>query len=338
VISETRATRIATPLTLALSPLRGEGIPRPGLGCPADLWVRAGSPTVPASTTRREFLKCVTVAIGPAVLAVEAPVVSAAQKEARELVDVNVNLGRWPLRRVPCDEPGPLVAKLRARGVTQAWAGSLDGLLHKDLGAVNARLAEDCRRHGRGLLLPFGSINPRLPGWEQELQRCIEVHRVRGLRLHPNYHGYRLDDPAFTRLLKRATECRLIVQLALLMEDERMMHPRLRVEPVDPAPLAELVRQTPGLRLVLLNALRTLRGEFLRKLISAGDVCVEISMLEGVGGVGGLLEQVPAERVLFGSHVPLFYFESAELKLKESPLTPEQRGAIGQGNARRLLA
>jgi hypothetical protein len=253
-------------------------------------------------------------------------------------VDVNVSFGRWPLRRLPCDEAGPLVAKLRSQGVTQAWVGSLDGLLHKDLGAVNARLAEECRRHGRGLLVPFGSINPTSPGWEQDFQRAVEVHRFPGLRLHPNYHGYRLDDPAFARLLRQAAEHRLIVQLALVMEDERMMHPRLRVEPVDPAPLAEVVRRTPGLRLVLLNALRTLRGESLRTLLGAGDVSVEISMLEGVGGITSLLDQVSAERVLFGSHAPLFYFEAAELKLKESPLTPEQRGAIGQGNARRLLA
>ena len=60
-------------------------------------------------------------------------------------------------------------------------------------------------------------------------------------------------------------------------------------------------------------------------------------MLEGVGGVAGLLEQVPSERVLFGSHTPLFYFEAAELKVKESPLTPEQKNQIRLLNAKRLL-
>jgi len=184
--------------------------------------------------------------------------------------------------------------------------------------------------------MPFGSINPKLPDWEEELRRCAEEHRMPGIRLHPNYHGYKLDDPDFARLLRLATGRRLIVQLALVMEDERMMHPLTRVEPVDTAPLVDLVRQTRGVRLVLLNSLRTLRGKPLVELVSAGEVYVEISMLEGVGGVEKLLMQIPSYRVLFGSYAPLFYFESALFKLKESSLADEQVRAIRWGNARRM--
>src|SRR5207244_10995931 len=109
-------------------------------------------------------------------------------------------------------------------------------------------------------------------------------------------------------------------------------------EAVDTPTLAATVKQTPGLLLVLLNALGKLRGQPLLDLISAGNVCVEISMLEGVGGLATLLAQVPAERVLFGSYAPLFYFESAMLKLKESPLSQAQSLAIRCRNAQRLLA
>jgi hypothetical protein len=98
------------------------------------------------------------------------------------------------------------------------------------------------------------------------------------------------------------------VQLTVVMEDERMMHPLLRVPPVDVRPLPALVQATPGLRLVLLNALSTVRGEALISL-RAADIYVAIAMLEGVGGVAGLLTQLPLGRVLFGSHAPLFYFE-----------------------------
>ena len=72
--------------------------------------------------------------------------------------------------------------------------------------------------------------------------------------------------------------------------------------------------------------------------MAAGEVYVEISMLEGVGGVANLLAQVPLNRVLFGSHAPFFYFQAALLKLKESPLPEQQLQAIRRENARRLLA
>lgn len=294
----------------------------------------SGSESRP-SVDRRGFLGA--TAAGVALLGAASEASGAAEDRAPSpLIDVNASLGHWPLRRVPLDEPRALVAKLRSHHAIEAWAGTFDGLFHKDLGAANRRLAEECRHFGAGLLQPFGSIDPTRPDWEEELRRCAEDLRMPGLRLHPNYHNYRLDDPAFARLLEQAAARRLIVQVTLVMEDERMMHPLLRVEPVDTAPLAGIVRKIPGLRLVLVNALRTLRAKPLLELIAAGDVSVELSMLEGVGGLGTLLEQVPLNRVLFGSHAPLFYFESALLKLRESVLRPDQLAAIARGNARRL--
>jgi uncharacterized protein len=291
-----------------------------------------------ADFNRRRFLQTTTTAMGLTLLGLETPAAGHPVRPRDGLIDVNVNLSRWPLRPLPFDNTAVLVAKLHQQGVTQAWAGSFDGLLAKDIAAVNTRLAEECRNHGRGLLFPFGSINPKLPDWEEELRRCVEQHQMPGIRLHPNYHGYKLDDPDCARLLRLAADRGLLVQLPLVMEDERMMHPLLRVEPVNPAPLAKLVQRTPGLRLVLLNTVGKLRGQPLLDLLAAGEVYVEISMLEGVGGIANLLAQVPIDRVLFGSYAPLFYIESALLKLKESPLTAEQLRGIRRENAQHALA
>jgi len=254
------------------------------------------------------------------------------------LIDVNTYLSRWPLRHLPGADTADLVSKLRRQGVVQAWVGSLDSLLHKDIATVNARLADECRRHGDGLLVPFGSVNPKLPDWQDDLRRCAEEHHMPGIRLHPNYHGYKLDDPDVAKLLRLAAERGLIVQLVLIMEDERTMPPLLRVEPTSVTGLSGLLKQTPGLRLVLSNSQRVLRNQTLAGLMAAGEVYVEIAMLEGVGGVANLLAQVPLDRVLFGSYAPVYYFESALLKLQESPLSDEQLGAIRSANARRLLA
>jgi predicted TIM-barrel fold metal-dependent hydrolase len=251
------------------------------------------------------------------------------------ITDVNVSLSRWPFRRLPCDSPDKLVRRLEASGVSQAWVGSFDGLLHKDVSGVNERLVKDCRNSRTVSLRPFGTVNPTLPDWREDLHRCSQF-AMTGIRIHPGYHGYALDDPVFAELLALAERNALVVQLVLRVEDPRTQHPQMRVADVDVRPLAELLAAHPKLRIVLLGALQTLRGQALAKIIQAGRVHCEISTLEGIGGVSQLLKLIPLERVLFGSHFPFFVLESALLKLRESELSAAQIAAITHGNAERL--
>ena len=249
------------------------------------------------------------------------------------MIDTNANLSRWPFRRLAGDDPADFVARMRKAGVTQAWVASFDGLLHRDVGGVNARLAADCKERGAGLLIPFGTVNPKLPDWQEDLRRCREVYRMPGIRLHPNYHGYTLADPEFAEVLRRAAEAGMIVQLATQMEDERTQYPLMRIPRVDLAPLAEIVAGVPSLRLVILNAPR---DPLRKKIAAAGNVYFAIAMVEGVGGVGVLASELSQQRVVFGSHFPLFYFQSAALKIKEAGFSASDEKTILEDNARGL--
>jgi len=253
------------------------------------------------------------------------------------IIDVNANLSRWPFRRTPCDELPRLVDKLQTHGVQQAWVGSLDGLFHRDLGGVNQRLADACRGERRVQLVPFGSVNPRLPDWQEDVRRCAEDYRMPGLRLHPNYHGYRLDDPACAQLLDLADQRQLIVQIVVRMDDVRVQHPLMQVADVDVKPLAELLAARPNLRLLLLNSQATLRAAELQRLAASDRLGVDLAMQEGVGGVGGLVRTLGHGRVFFGSHLPLYALESAVLKVREAELDAGARQAIECGNAQRWL-
>jgi predicted TIM-barrel fold metal-dependent hydrolase len=254
------------------------------------------------------------------------------------MIDVNVSLSHWPFRRLPGDDPDVLANKLHTLGVAEAWAGSFDALLHRDLGAVNVRLARDCERRGNVLFRPFGAVNPLFPDWREDLRRCVEEYRMPGIRLHPDFHGYTFAHPEFVALLKESARQNLVVQIALMMEDPRTVHPLLKDLPkVDPTPLAGVVARVPGLRLVLLNAHGLLRGEALTQLLASGNVTVDIATLEGAGGIERLIPIAGIDRIVFGSHAPFFSPEAAHAKLIESALSPEQIEAIGQGNARRLV-
>ncbi len=256
---------------------------------------------------------------------------------ADNIIDTNVSLFHWPFRRLPLDSTSKLVTKFQSAGMVQAWAGSFEALLHKNLSDANEALARECQQHGREILLPFGTVNPRLPDWQEDLRRCHEKYKMAGIRLFPNYHGYNLDDPDFAKLLAAVESCGLIVQLALSMEDERVQHPLVRVANADAAPLPALLEKFPKLKLVLLNWFRPVKTDLLAKLGKTKQVYFDISMVEGVGGLSNLLRDVPAEQIVFGSSAPFFYLESVLLKLKESVLPLGVPTLIMRENARQLL-
>src|SRR4051794_2851425 len=62
-----------------------------------------------------------------------------------DIIDSNVHLFEWAFRRLKYDRTEALIAKLRRHRITQAWAGSFEAVLHKQLDAVNQRLAGECR-------------------------------------------------------------------------------------------------------------------------------------------------------------------------------------------------
>jgi predicted TIM-barrel fold metal-dependent hydrolase len=253
------------------------------------------------------------------------------------IVDTNVSLSRWPFRRFSADETPALVERLRRHGVSQAWAGSFDAILHRDIGGVNARLVEECRRHGAGILTPFGAVNPKLPDWQEDLRRCVENYRMPGIRLHPNYHQYELTDPVFAELLLAATARGLIVQIAVSMEDIRTQHPLVRVPVVELAALPQLMKREPRAKLQLLNWWPALRRQTLQPFIEAGNVVFDIATVDGIEGIARLMDRLPPERVAFGSNFPLFSFDAALLKMQESGIPEDRKKMLFEGTARSIL-
>lgn len=253
------------------------------------------------------------------------------------IVDTHVSLSRWPFRRLPSDETPALIERLRRHGVTQAWAGSFDAILHRDIGGVNARLAEECRRHGGTILKSFGAVNPKLPDWREDLRRCVEDYRMPGIRLHPNYHQYELTDPVFAELLHAAAARGLIVQIAVSMEDMRTQHPLVRVPVVDLTALPALMKREPRAKVQLLNWWPALRRQSLQAFLEAGTVIFDIATVDGIEGIARLVERLPPERVAFGSNFPLFSIDAALLKMQESGLAENTKKVLLEGTARSLL-
>jgi len=280
--------------------------------------------------SRRQFMATAAAATVATQLSADA-----AKAPPGEVIDTNVWLGHWPTRALPLSDPGRLEEKLRALGVTRAWVSSFDGLLHKDVAGVNARLAETCR--ARPFFEPFGAVNPTLPRWTDDIAACARL-QMRGVRLAPAAHGYPLDDPRLVEVLQLATEQRLAVQLTLVLEDERTQSTTWRVPVPDLAPLAPALDAVPTARLMLLNWLPRLIGKPALQRLLAAKVTFDLAMLEGIAGLETLRRELPLERVCLGSYAPVFYPEAAHLKLRESELSAGELRSITHESATRFLA
>jgi predicted TIM-barrel fold metal-dependent hydrolase len=263
-----------------------------------------------------------------------------------DIIDTNVNLFNWPFRRMKYAETRSLVAKLRKHRITQAWAGNFEALFSKSISKINARLVEECRTNGEGILIPFGTVNLAWPDWEEDLRRCHEVYRMPGIRLYPTYQTFDLNHIEFPKLISQATDRGLIIQIVGDMEDSRVHHPIVLTREVSFDPLIDIMKKNPTAKIQLLCWNERTSSDLLEKLVAETSVVLDISWLESVGALGRLIDgnswsgpktPVPVNRLLFGSHAPYFPVEASLIKLFESPLTLEQMKAVMSLNAQKFI-
>src|ERR1041384_1058146 len=111
---------------------------------------------------RRSFLKSSLLGAAAVSLPVHQPlpaqtvggsVAVETSSQAPGIIDTNVNLFSWPFRALKYRDTKALVAKLKKHRIIEAWAGSFDALLSKDMNGVNARLAAERMVHAPSVLL-----------------------------------------------------------------------------------------------------------------------------------------------------------------------------------------
>lgn len=254
------------------------------------------------------------------------------------MIDANASLGEWPFGALEHSTPPSLLKWLGATGIRQACVGPLEAVLYKDVQQANARLHKAVGPY-RDRLLPFCVIDPSYPDWQGDLAQCRQEWDTAGVRLLPSYHGYRITDACCRELFEVLQEAQLPVQIAPVISDPRMHHPRAHVPAASLDGVLDIVRQFPRLNVALLNV----RVEVEPALKDAAAVrgCpnlfFDIAWVDGVGQVGALVEKFGDEHVLLGTNAPLMIPVSAVYKLREADIAEAQLARITRGNAVRFL-
>ena len=248
------------------------------------------------------------------------------------LIDVDVSLGHWPFQKFALDTATKLAAHLRAEGIDRALVSAAETAFHPDPHEYTPPLFAALAPHPE--LHPVPVFNPSLPGWEERLSEYTGEHAIRTVKILPNYHLYPLDDPRVDRFAESLLERELTLLLQIRLEDERNQYPPLQIQGVPVDSIIRLGQRFPRLPILCLCPYM---GEVVPLVEGSDNIHIDLAFVETLNTVATLLERVPADRVLFGSHTPFLYTRAACMKLDHAEIPAASLESISSGNAQRLF-
>ena len=248
------------------------------------------------------------------------------------LIDINVSYGAWPFQRFRHTTLTELRGLLRAEGIETAFVSHLGGVFHPDPDPFNLELIEQSGRVDG--VVPIPVINPAFPGWQERLESYRTMIDVRAVKLHPNYHRYRLDSEETGALVEYLGEADIPIFLQMRMEDERMRYAGLDVVGLSVDDVVSFHTSNPDVSLVCLNAYLPEARRIGRE---APGVYVDTAFAEWMFTMELLLEDLSSERILLGTHSPFLYTRAGVDKLLKAPIEETLKKRIAFDNAEALL-
>jgi len=250
--------------------------------------------------------------------------------------DFGCNLGFWAFRHLPAISAADVGALLAEHGVDRAVVGWLPCVTYRNVHEGNEALAAEVGEDPRWV--PFATLNPTYPGWQDDLDRCAGALRMRGLKLYPNYHSYSVGDGAADSLVEAALSRAWPVMVYVRLEDERFHHLRMQVGPTPVDDIAALAKRFPDGQFVLANGSYPEIERWFELVGPRETAWAELGYLKSpLEAVATCVERFGASRLLAGTNTPLMSPAPGLQKIARAPITDVDREAILGGNAARLL-
>lgn len=189
-------------------------------------------------------------------------------------------------------------ARMEASGVSRAVLLSI---------ATAPKQQEDINKNAVSLLkdkrfIPLGSVHCLSPSWREQLV-MLKESGVKGIKLHPDYQGFMINDRAWFPVYESCQDLGLVIVFHAGWDcySPQLIHAR-------PKASAEVAQAFPRLKMVLahMGGLK-LEDEVLAFLAGRSNVYFDTAM----GGtymnrekVRRIIDLHPAENILFGSDCP----------------------------------
>lgn len=258
------------------------------------------------------------------------------------LIDGNAYIGHWPFLQLKYNTLTALSERMDEFGTDISIVSSLNGIFYKNTQFANEELFNEIRskKQYEKRFIPFAVINPIYNGWRDDLETCISKMGMKGIRLHPIYHGYDLTNPACIELVKIARDKGIPVAFSLRMVDSRPsswldVEKEWTLKDVMP-----IIRAVPDAKFLIVNLANSLvLSDEDQALLKKSDVIMDTSG-RNVTDLGGLIKTYGAQKFCFGTHSPVFDYCTGLLRLeslREDEANENIKLELRAGNLQRFL-
>ena len=255
------------------------------------------------------------------------------------MIDVNAYLGHFAFRQLRHNTAAGLLDLMDRKRIDRAAVSSAASITYRNAQAGNEEVAAEVKAH-RDRLIPFAVLNPAYAGWRDDLKICHEEFGMKGLRLYPRWHNYRLTDAPCVELVSAAAGRGLVVTIPLRVEDRRQQSWLADIPDVNHEEIASLIKAVPQAKFILMNGSGFVSSSLGKKNNGLpSNYAIEICLLsvELANELGQLLANLGEDRLVFGTGMPFHYPDPALVKLEILNAGESVKEKIRQTNAAKLL-
>ncbi|HTL27582.1 MAG TPA: amidohydrolase family protein [Tepidisphaeraceae bacterium] len=245
-------------------------------------------------------------------------------------IDVAMWIGQYPFRGIPNSSIADLKRQMSALEIERAIVAPFEGIFWENNLDAYDRAAEQFANDRAIEVWPVVC-----PGAVHGIERLLDRHKPRGLRLLPNYHGYKLSDASVAEVMSLAKSRGMIVQIFQRIADERW-HYLMKVPAVpmdDFLYITSIHTEQP----ILLSGVNPF-AQMTERLRSLPHLYADISRNRGPQFVYEKLAQsMPMDKLVFGSLWPIQIIEATHWQITSSRIDESIKQNLLYNNAARLL-
>lgn len=245
-------------------------------------------------------------------------------------VDVNCLLGNWPFRKLYKNTFEDLKNVHEKNGISYGYVSSLESIFYNDPFEGDEELHEIIKDSNYQHIL---TVNPALPAFEQDIMKGLKAFNIKGVRIYPCYHDYKLDSKQVDELCSLLVRLGLPLFLTMRLEDERMNY---IINPQSPSTqeVADFLSSHPDNTVLLLN-IRYDEAVTLKEIINTrSNVFIDTSGLKDLLFViEKLLKFINPNKLVYGSLHPLYCLKSTLLLVEKAEIDEAVKKEILETNA-----